>query len=309
MLRQMHKYLTTTPFDLYELHLFQLVAKHGSFTRAAQLAGVTQSAITRQIQGMENSLGIALLERTTRTVRTTDAGQFLYDEATRLVGDVAHLFERLREDYAGARKEVRVGVSRSISLAYLPGFFHANLRRAPEVSIRVSYESSETILSSLAANELDVGVICPGRQKMNRVEITHRFEDVFALIAPASCAADFQALEKNSSAAKDWLQRQNWLLLAEQTNTGRQLRQWLQDNNLQVDPIMQLDSFDLIINLVALGMGVSLAPVRALALYGPRRAVARLHLPDRFVRELAVVVRKRRKTPPHVGNFVSNILF
>lgn len=53
----MHEYLTTAPFDLYELHLFHLVAKQGSFTKAAEVAGLTQSAITRQIQGMENSLG------------------------------------------------------------------------------------------------------------------------------------------------------------------------------------------------------------------------------------------------------------
>jgi DNA-binding transcriptional LysR family regulator len=306
---QMHQYLGTTPFDLYELHLFQLVVKCASFTRAAQVAGITQSAITRQIQGMEQSLGLTLLERTTRTVRPTDAGRFLYEEATRLVGDVAHLFQRLREDYAGARKEVRVGVSRSISLAYLPGFFHANLRRSPEVAIRVSYESSETILSRVGANEIDVGVICPGRQTMKRLEITHQFEDVFALIAPISWAADFQRLEKDSSAAKEWLRRQNWLLLEEQTNTGQQLRNWLQRQNLRVDPIMQLDNFDLIINLVALGMGLSLVPVRALALYGSRRAVARLKLSDRFARELAVVVRKRRKMPAHVSNFVANILF
>jgi DNA-binding transcriptional LysR family regulator len=52
-----HEYLATVPFDLYQLHLFHLVVKHRSFTRAAGLAGLTQSAITRQMQGMENSLG------------------------------------------------------------------------------------------------------------------------------------------------------------------------------------------------------------------------------------------------------------
>ena len=49
----MNDFLATTPFDIYELSLFRLVAQHGSFTKAAEIAGLTQSAITRQMQGME----------------------------------------------------------------------------------------------------------------------------------------------------------------------------------------------------------------------------------------------------------------
>ena len=80
-MRVMHDFLATTPFDLYELALFHLVVKHRSFTKAAELAGVTQSAITRQMQGMEISLEMDLLERTTRSVRVTAAGMFLYQES------------------------------------------------------------------------------------------------------------------------------------------------------------------------------------------------------------------------------------
>ncbi len=129
----MNQFLSTVPFDLYELALFQLIVKHRSFTKAAEIAGLTQSAITRQIQGIENNLGIRLLERTTRTVRITPAGEFLCREAARLLGDVERSLQHLSQEFAGARKEVRVDVSRTIGLAYLPGFFHANLRRLPQV--------------------------------------------------------------------------------------------------------------------------------------------------------------------------------
>ena len=72
---------------------------------------------------------------------------------------------------------------------------------------------------------------------------------------------------------------------------------------------MQLDSFDLIINLVSLGMGVSFVPIRALAIYGQKKNLTRLHLPDRFERQLVVVMRKHRKQPVHLAQFVENILF
>ena len=55
-----HELLSRRPFDLYQLHLFRLVAESGSFTRAAQITGLTQSAITRQIQSIEQQLGLSL---------------------------------------------------------------------------------------------------------------------------------------------------------------------------------------------------------------------------------------------------------
>ena len=308
-MQDMNDYLATLPFDLYELSLFHLVVKHRSFTKAAEAAGVTQSAITRQMQGMEDSLGIDLLERTTRSVRITKAGAFLFQESIKLLGDVDQSLRRLKEDFANARKEIRIGVSRSVGLAYLPGFFHANLRRIQNVSYGVSYQASNEILSALEANELDVGVICPPPRLPRTVSITHRFTDAFTVIAPTEAATRFQALPKSKAARITWLSEQSWLMLDEGTNTGRELRRWMSCSGLKVEPAMQLDSFDLIITLVSLGMGVSLVPKRALALYGQKKTLVRLPFVDCFERELVVIVRRHRKESEHLAEFVENVLF
>ena len=72
---------------------------------------------------------------------------------------------------------------------------------------------------------------------------------------------------------------------------------------------MILDNFDLIINLVALSMGVSCVPIRALALYARKRNIRRLTWPTHFTSELVVVVRKNRVIPEHVRQFIENVLF
>ena len=108
---------------------------------------------------------------------------------------------------------------------------------------------------------------------------------------------------------KTWLLKQNWLLVDERSNTGQQLREWLRRQGWSIDPTMQLDSFDLIINLVGLGMGVSFVPIRSLALYNQRNLVERVPFPERFSRELVVLVRKRRPMPEHISQFISNVLF
>jgi DNA-binding transcriptional LysR family regulator len=307
-MRTMHQFLSTVPFDLYELSLFHLVVKHRSFTKAAEKAGLTQSAITRQVQSIENSLGIQLLERTTRTVRATPAGEFLCHEAVRLLGDVDQSLHRLAQEFGGARKEVRVDVSRTVGLAYLPGFFHANLRRFPQIGYRVSCERSDEILSALEANEQDIGVLCPPLRLPRTVRMTHRFADAFALIAPAGMPPKPSEIGR-TKARIDWLKGQNWLLIDERSNTGQQLRSWMKLQGWRIEPAMQMDNFDLIINLVSLGMGVSLVPIRALAPYNQRQKLVRVPLPARFTRELVVLVRKHRKLPAHLEQFIANVLF
>jgi DNA-binding transcriptional LysR family regulator len=296
------------PFDLYQLHLFRLVAESGSFTRAAQRSGLTQSAITRQIQGVENQLGLTLFTRTTRSVALTPAGRFLLGQSTPLLGDVDVLLRRLREEFADAPREVRLGVSRSVSLAYLPGFF-SQARQGPSTLSRVTHESSDTILTALENDDLDVGVLLPPPRLSPRLRITHRFRDAFTFIANDAQLAAAAINPRRTAQVRRWLETQPWLALNDTTQSGRRLSSWLRGQKLQVTRAMELDNFDLIINLVAVGLGASLVPQRALALYARRHALVRLPWPQRFVRELVVVVRRQRKTPGHIQSFVDGILF
>lgn len=303
----MNEYLATAPFDLYQLYLFQLVVGKGSFTRAAETAGITQSAMTRQMQGLESALGVSLLNRTTRRLEITEAGRFLLAESTKLVGDVESTLQRLRIEFAGARKRVRVGVSRTIGMAYLPGFFFTSRKTLPDLEILVRQASSTDILAAIEGNELDLGVLSPPRRLSGTVEITHRFKDDFAIIGPAG--TDFPGTRTRRAGWQKWALEQRWLLLDDQSFTGQSMRRWLKRAGWSVEPVMQLDGFDLIINLVSLGMGTSLVPKRALALYAGKKTIQRTNPPVAFSRELVVATRRVRKMPDHLAAFIESILF
>jgi DNA-binding transcriptional LysR family regulator len=304
----MNQFLATVPFDLYELALFQLVVKHRSFTKAAAVAGLTQSAITRQIQGIERSLGVELVKRTTRSISPTPAGQYLFSEAARLLGDVESALRHLRQEFANAPREVRVNVSRSVGLAYLPGFFHANIQKVANVTYRLHFSSSEEILLALEADEQDVGVLNAPRRVPPTLQVTHRFEDVFTLIASAAASAEYHGL-KSTADQREWLSSQKWFFYDGESNTGKEMRAWIRQERLRLEGQGDFDNFDLIINLVSLGMGCSIVPVRALALYAQRKTIQRLNYPARFTRELMVLVRRRQTPPKHISEFVANILF
>ncbi len=303
----MQQYLATKPFDLHALHLFHLVVKHRSFTRAAREAGLSQSALTRQMQSLESRLGIDLINRTTRSVEVTEAGTYLAAEAARLIGGVTATLDGLHAVFGNARPEVRVSVSRTLAMAHMPGLFHANHQRHPEVVCRVSYHTGGAILTALEANETDIGVLCPPAKLPDSVKVTHRFKDRFELIAPAALAA--LAPVKRADRLKKWLPQQPWLMIDAGTNTGQSLRRWMKRNSLTVTPVMELDSFDLIINLVASGYGLAFVPRRALALYRRKESLVALPLAEHFEREVVALTRKHRKLPLHVARFVENILF
>ena len=305
----MNEYLTTVPFDLYELHLFQLVAETGSFTKAGQQAGVTQSAITRQIRGMEDRLGVMLFERTTRQVSLTLAGRLLHEKSGPILEATSAALKHLQQKFNLVPKILRVGVDRSIGLAYLPGFFFVFQRKFPEVQLQVMQHSSSEILAAVESKDLDVGLLCPPPRLSRGLQITHRFNDEFTFIVPPKLLTTNKINRFNMKAIKKMLEGQRWLMIQKDSNTGKQLHRWLDDQNWRIEPAMELDSFDMIVNLVSLGLGVSMVPHRVLPIYEQRRVVRRIQTARRFNRQLVVVVRKNREQPEHLAGFVKNILF
>src|SRR5262249_37323899 len=135
---------------------------------------------------------------------------------------------------------------------------------------------------------------------------THRFADNFEWIAPRDLVVPAaKGLVKNQR----WLSRQRWLALSESTQTAILMRRWLKKQNLLLDPFMELDSFDVIVHLVALGMGVSLVPQRALAPFARKEAIQRLSWKPRFQREIVVAAGRHRSMASHVQRFVDCVLF
>ncbi|HVY68864.1 MAG TPA: LysR family transcriptional regulator [Verrucomicrobiae bacterium] len=306
----MNEFLATVPFDLYALSLFDLVAKARSFTKAARSAGLTQSAVTRQIAGMETRLGVSLFERTTRHVELTPAGRLLHERCAGMLQSASDVLREVRRQFDLVPQSLRVGVARSIGLAVLPGYFFAFTRRAPKVQLRIVQRSSREILAALEANELDVGLVTRPSTLPPGLRVTHHFADEFTLIVPPTLKLPKPGKSGTSlKSLRVAFANQRWLLIDREGYTGRQLHAWLRRQGWPLEPAMELDNFDTIVNLVSLGMGVSLVPHRVLPLYEKRRAVQRVMLCPKFSRELAVVTRRNRKLYEPLATFVESILF
>lgn len=307
-MRSVNEFLATGPFDLYELKLFHLVAAHRSFTRAGQASGLTQSAISRQIQGMETRLGLKLFDRSTRQVRLTPEGAALHARSGAILAEVDDALRALRGRSPLLPQTMRVGVSRTVGLAYLPGFFHAFRRKLPDAQLQVSHQSGDFILGAVESGELDVGILSPPTRLPRALEVALAFDDEFVLILPPRLSARLP----NPCGPRELgglLARQRWLQITRQSFTGQRLQAWLHRAGIRREPDLEADSFDFIINLVSLGLGASLVPHRALALHPGTRPVTRVRTEPRFSRTLSIIARQGQPRSALVSTLVENVLF
>ncbi len=309
LMHMKHEFLAKRPIDLYGMHLFELVATLGSFTRASEMAGLSQSAVTRQIQGIEDKLGAQLFERTTRKVHLTDAGKQLFIEARKLNSSLEDSLRRFQETHVDGQKTLRVGFSRTIGLASLPGILTPFHRGSPQVRLQVSHDTSENLEHALQEHRLDIAVVASPRQISSALEVKHRFTDEFELIVNALQKPPLGKYPYPAKVVSSWLNTVPWIALSDGSNTGKKIQSWLNDQQIAVSPTMELDNFEIIIHLVAMGLGASLVPRRALAAYPRKRALLRIPLKRRFEREVVMLTRRQHTLPQQVRDLIESVLF
>jgi DNA-binding transcriptional LysR family regulator len=167
-------------------------------------------------------------------------------------------------------------------------------------------------MEAVAQNRLDVGILGTPRVLLPGCRITHRINDRFVLAAPAAespptwaakpCARWTKAIRQDLAAAP-------CLMLSPGMQTRQDMEAWLRNCGVEPSRIAAFDSFDLILQVVALGLGIALVPRRAIANF-PRKKQLRLWpLPEPFERQLVVVTRPPGAVSPHVKAFVDSILF
>lgn len=182
-----------------QLRTLLAVLEHGSFTRAAEALGLSQSTVSFHIKGLELAVGSRLLDRSREGVRATVQGELLRGYAERLWALRSEAMQQLRAESHGQRGRVVVAAS-TIPGEYLLPSFLARLRLShPGVSVRVEVSESARALASLMARECDLALV--GRRPSDRALVVQPFaQDEVVLVGPSPnpFVARGQALEVES---------------------------------------------------------------------------------------------------------------
>ncbi|MFV8127589.1 LysR family transcriptional regulator [Streptomyces syringium] len=145
--------------DLGALELLLAVARLGSLGRAARELGITQPAASSRVRTMERMLGVALVERSPRGSRLTDAGVLVTDWARRIV-EAAEAFDAGAQALRGRRdSRLRVAASMTIAEYLLPGWLIALRTRRPGTAVSLFAGNSSAVAERLLAAEADLGFV------------------------------------------------------------------------------------------------------------------------------------------------------
>src|SRR6184192_2379882 len=172
--------------DLQVAHLrtLQAIARHGSFSRAAQALNLTQPAVSMQVRHLEQALGLSLLERVGKRAFPTRAGELLLAHADRALRELEAGVERVQQLRGVVAGRVRLGTSASISIYLLPPGLRRFRARYPETEVVIVTGNASEITRAIVANELDVGIVSlPVRDR--ELSVTPFFRDELVAIAPA----------------------------------------------------------------------------------------------------------------------------
>ncbi|RLU92262.1 LysR family transcriptional regulator [Streptomyces griseocarneus] len=145
--------------DLAALELLLAVARLGSLGRAAKEMGITQPAASSRVRSMERLLGVALVERSPRGSRLTEAGALVTDWARRIV-EAAEVFDAGAQALRGRRdSRLRVAASMTIAEYLLPGWLIALRGRLPDTAVSLLAGNSAAVAERVRAGEADLGFV------------------------------------------------------------------------------------------------------------------------------------------------------
>src|SRR5215218_8615631 len=171
--------------ELRLIRYFVAVAEELHFGRAAARLHVAQPGLSQQIKSLEQSLGVLLLERTSRQVRLTPAGSLLLTEGRRLLAESARVVDRVRRTGRGEIGRVTVAAIGSATYDVVPRLLRAHRKRCPDVELVLREMSTPAQVQALRAGEIDLGFVRLPADMEELLAYTVR-EERMALMLPES---------------------------------------------------------------------------------------------------------------------------
>lgn len=239
--------------NLSSYWIFYTVANAGNISKAAKQLYISQPAISKSIQKLEDNLGCKLFSRSSRGVILTDEGQLLYGHVKEAFGTLNLGEEKLKRSIALGVGHLRIGVSATLCKYMLLPYLKEFIRRNPHISISISCQSTNETLRLLDENKIDIGLIGkPENLKNISFYYLDHIEDIFV------ASPDYLANLKKRGIPESAMLINSTLMLLDKNNMTRQyIDDYLQQNHITVAESIDISNMDLLIDFAKIGVGVA----------------------------------------------------
>jgi DNA-binding transcriptional LysR family regulator len=288
--------------QIESLKVFCDLAETESFTKAAQINHVTQSAVSQQMSSLERQFKSLLIERSKKKFRLTREGQVLYDYSKQIIQFYEALFSRLQEIKDIISGTIRVATIYSIGLHDLPPYLKKFLKAYPTVHIHVEYRRSNQVYEDVLGNVVDLGLVAYP-QKDARLEIVPLRKDMMVLI----CHPQHPLAKAKSVKLKD-IAGQKFVAFEPDIPTRRAIDKILKEGGVSVQPVMEFDNIETVKRAVEIDAGIAIVPRGTITQEVSKQTLAEVKIEDtEFYRPLAAIHKKHKVLSPAMKQFLSVI--
>jgi DNA-binding transcriptional LysR family regulator len=285
--------------DLTSLRLFAAVCQEHSIARAAEREFIAPSAVSRRIAELESLLGLSLMQRHTRGVTITPAGETVLHHARRIIGDVESMGAELSRLYAGVKGHVRVVANLSAIVQFLPEDVAAFQRLFPEVEIDLEERHSQDVLKLVGERAADFGICNRSAGAQGLQALTYR-NDRLAVMLPAG----HPRAQARQLALKD-IVHEPFVGLGDDSALTQLLAAQAQALGVALKVKIRVTSLDALCRMAHAGLGIAIMPLQVAQLYLKALDVVACPLSDAWAqRELCIVFQDRGRLSATAGALV-----
>lgn len=272
------------------LKVFNTVARLLSFTKAAEALHMTQPAVTFQVRQLEEHFDTRLFDRTHNRVTLTDVGTVVYEISERIFELYDEMDRRVKEMTGEVGGSLNIGASMTIAENMLPALLGKFRQKHPDLSIRLKVGNTESIVSMVEHNVVDLAIVEGSITNKNLLVETCRRDELVVIMPPD------HELAGNESLTIEQLMPYPFICREEGSGTREVVLNYLSDNGFPEgwDVCMELGSPEAIKGAVEAGMGLSIMSSAGISKELKLGLLTAVPLKPRLFREFAFV-RQRHK--------------
>ncbi|HML75552.1 MAG TPA: LysR family transcriptional regulator [Anaerohalosphaeraceae bacterium] len=274
--------------NLETAKLFCDLVELKNFSRAAELHGVSQSAVSQQIAQIEMDHKIQLFDRKKRPVELTTSGELFY----RACKDILERYNRLSNELAQLNQttcSIHLAAIFSIGMHTLQPYIKKFMAIYPDVNLSIEYDNAKEIYEKLLRGSIDIGVVALPRRDRNIQNFPFENEPLLLVCSPDHPFASETEVEIHR------LQGEKFIAFASDVPTRSLIDSILTRYGINVRVIMEFDNIETIKRAVEINSGISILPKSSLRMElsgGSLKAIPFAN--ETFYRPTGIIVRKDR---------------
>jgi len=279
-------------FDLNDLQAFRAVVEQGSFRKAAQAISISQPALSRRVEKLEDALGVRLFERTTRRVSLTQVGRAFAPTVERLLDDLDLALLGITDVASTRLGHVTVACVPSAAYYFMPKVVAHYHRQYPKIKVKVLDSSANDVHAAVLSGEADFGLSFTGNLQAE-IEFELLLEERYVM----ACRRDHPLAERASVTWTE-LYQQDYISLDKTSGNRFLLDQALVGIAPKKPGVCETRHVTTMIGLVEAGLGVAAVPTMAMPGDGHPILISVPLIEPTVMRKVGLLKRRGRVLTP-----------